>query len=60
MKAWIARDKTGSLCMFCEKPKLKDGTIWYLPFDSIMLLKPNLFPEVTFENSPQQVEIKLI
>lgn len=60
MKFWIARDKTGSLCMFCEKPKLKDNTIWYHSFGSTMLLKPNLFPEVTFENSPREVELKLI
>jgi hypothetical protein len=60
MKLWIARDKIGSLCMFCEKPILKDGTIWYHPYVGVMLLKRNLFPELTFENSPQQVEIKLI
>lgn len=46
--------------MFYRKPKLKDGTIWYLKFGRTMLLMPNMFPEVTFENSPQEIELKLI
>lgn len=45
--------------MFYRKPKLKDGTIWYLKFGRTMLLMPNMFPEVTFENSPKEVTITL-
>lgn len=61
MKLWIARDKNGALALYTVKP-----TLWYNKqyegtYDSQMIdLDEELFPEVTFENSPQQVEIKLI
>lgn len=62
MKLWIARDKDGTLCLFREKPTL-DVYYW---FDNSLgmagciteLLKTD-FPEVTFENSPREVELKL-
>ena len=66
MKLYIARDKDGNLCLYREKPSLLyDGD----EFDMINkegenilvgILDFNDFPEVTFENSPQQVELKLI
>jgi hypothetical protein len=58
MKLWIARDKFGTLALHESKP--------YCPYDiwqnskQKWHLDQNLFPEVTFENSPQQVELKLI
>ena len=61
MKFWIVRDKQGWLQLYLGKPSFKlkhltedwDGTFMgYLPKEK--------FPEVTFENSPQQVELKLI
>ena len=63
MKIWIARDKDGTLCIFREKPTL-DVRYW---FDHSLgnngciaeLLKTD-FPEVTFENSPREVELKLL
>lgn len=58
MKMWIARDKNGGLYLFLDKPKCN-----YDYFDSLngeMSIPRQLFPEVTFENSPQQVEIKLV
>lgn len=63
MKMWIARDKDdNSLCLYVSCPRLsKYGQYWECPFGtSYLLIDKNLFPEVTFENSPQQVEIKLI
>lgn len=60
MKLWIARDKDNSLWLFEEKPHLNhfnryaDGNINHSRLYSA------LFPEITFENSPQQVELKLI
>lgn len=62
MKLWIARDKTGELWVFKEKPLL-DIYYWYDPSSregSMAELDKNLFPEVTFENSPQQVELNII
>lgn len=61
MELWIARDRDG-LTLFRTKPlKLEDcnffaqqGEYGYLPLDK------NYFPEVTFENSPKKVELKLI
>ena len=60
MKFWVARDRTG-LWLYTTKPifyhnrnefDAENGDTFYIDED--------MFPEVTFENSPQQVEIKLI
>ena len=59
MKMWIARDFGGGLYLFPEKPTLMigynywDGEDWYK-------LDQDFLPEVTFENSPMEVELKLI
>lgn len=60
MKLWIARDKDGYLYLYDKKPiQEKDY------FDSNTegkyntLLHSSYFFEVTFENSPQEVELKL-
>ena len=59
MKMWIARDKDGSLALFRYKPfKMRYDTFDKFCGDIIELDK-NLYPEVTFENSPQEVELKL-
>ena len=66
MKIWIARDADGVICLFKEKPKLddrgywRDGTCKNDEFYAYAELDKTDFPSVTFENSPQQVEIKLI
>lgn len=57
-KLWIARDKDGALRLWRYKP-IKDGSRFmqgYYMGD----LNIELYPEVTWENSPQQVELKLI
>lgn len=63
MKLWIARDKDGTLCLYKEKPSL-DIYYWYGFFSGfnthIAELDTNAFPEVTFKNSPREVELKLI
>lgn len=67
MKLWIARDSDNELFLFESKPVLRgcDETdyLWYEPLDKFercSKLDEFLFPEVTFENSPQEVELKLI
>lgn len=65
MKLWIARDKEGTLYLSFEKPTKKYGEIWdtlhiHDGHGGIYDIESDEFPEVTFENSPQQVEIKLI
>ena len=65
MVLWIARDLDGSLWFYTAKPIkntirfdraiLDNGEI-----SEVYAFDEDCFPEVTFENSPQQVEIKLI
>ncbi len=57
MKLWIARSRKGILSLFAEKPMKDDYGRWFGKQQSILSID---FPSVTFENSPQQVEIKLI
>lgn len=74
MKMWIARAQSNELCVFREKPfllelpeliwpiwvyetKLKTSDSWRNIGERI---DSNSFPEVTFENSPKEVELKLI
>ena len=58
MAFWIARDKQGMLALFEDKPTYshKNGDIW-LTADFPFYIDKNKFPDVTFENSPQEVEI---
>lgn len=67
MKLWIARDEDGDLNLFDVKPqKFKPdhySMVWTVHaggYINQMNLDKSLFPSVTFETSPQQVEIKLI
>lgn len=74
-KLWIARNENGRLYLFNNKPiiwnfegrpvfvpnrykgtPLNHEDIPYL----IMKIDSKLFPEVTFNNSPQQIELSLI
>ena len=62
MKLWIARDKDMTISLFSDKP-IKDINYWYNDADcdgSLGELPSDYFPEVTFENSPQEVELKLV
>lgn len=61
MKLWAARNVNNTLVLFQSKPILKDE----LMLDEIlnedyMFIPEYLYPEVTFENSPMEVELKLI
>ena len=57
MKLWIARDLSGTLVLWFNKP-VKQGVRWYNN-DGFFVLDPVQFPEVTFENSPQEVQLYL-
>ena len=59
MKLWIARDKDGYSQLFVEKPIKKNGYFEKVPNTKTFTISWLLFPEVTFENSPQEVELKL-
>lgn len=59
---WIARDSYG-LWLFRRKPTkyISNGDKCFnKSINTRYSIDPQLFPEVTYENSPQQVEIKLV
>ena len=59
MKLWIARDKYG-LWLSKTKPFLA-ADMWTNHNGTMdRIISDDLFSEVTFENSPQEVELKLI
>ena len=62
MKMFIVRDRWGALSLFNHKPFLYKGS-WWDDRDTDeageWCLEPDLFPEVTFENSPMEVELVL-
>ena len=61
MKFWIVRDLSEELILFKKKPSYNNKIkMWMCAGLPIGKLNGNSFPEVTFENSPQQVEIKLV
>ena len=65
MDFWIARDEDGDLFLYNQKPSiLKTGVdpwdCFQTPNKEFLVISNELFPEVTFENSPQRVEINLI
>lgn len=60
MKLWIARDKDDILRLFETKPFLNINNIDWDSDDDYLVIDEILFPEVTFENSPQMVEIELV
>lgn len=62
MKLFVARDKNGFIGLYRQKPiwirvnRFRED--WNGEF--MGLLDDDSFPEVTFENSPKQVELKLV
>lgn len=62
MKFFIARDKDGMLYLYEDEPKLAYSNAHYFdaPNGECYDLPIGLFPEVTFENSPMKIELKLV
>jgi len=65
MKLWIARDKDGEVNLFQEKPFLSESNkYFYSILDKIKLKQTNnnrtFLKHITFENSPQEVKLKLV
>ena len=55
---WIARDSNGILCMYFSEPVNK-GKYFSTDDKDYIYLKPEMFPEVTFENSPKQITLSV-
>jgi hypothetical protein len=61
MEYYITRDKSGFLMVSEKEPKLWENKKEYVVEDGeYMILPEDEFPEVTFENGPMKVELKLI
>ena len=64
MKLWIARTKEGFkkgyLAVFKSKPSYIEYKDEWVDFSGGMYISNEEFPDVTFENSPQKVELKLL
>lgn len=65
MKLWIARYENEEIALFISEPykRYSEGiTYWTIdkPIGNYIYLPQKSFPEITFENSPQEVELKLI
>lgn len=58
MKLWIARDLDTTLKLHFEEPTLFPANNWISSNEKE--LDFTLFPEVSFENSPMEVELKLM
>ena len=60
---WVARDYNGSLFLYNSKPELEANMMYFFPVGSdctsFYSIDDRLLPEVTFENSPQQVKFIL-
>lgn len=65
MKLWIARTEGNVLTLHQSQPRKvrmdneTEEFYWVSDVDTQSFLNKNLFPEVTFENSPMEVEINL-
>lgn len=65
MKLWIARDRDGELKLFSQIPFYDEFyESWFALkndecYGFVGYVDENEIPEVTFENSPQEVELKI-
>lgn len=57
MKLWIARSDDGFLTLHKQQPTWIESFGWT---SVSMVMNSEKFPEVTFENSPMQVELTLL
>ena len=61
MKLWAARSLDNSVLLCTKKMSFdKQFKEWGSYYGSFLRLPEECFPELTFENSPQEVELKLI
>lgn len=64
MKLWIARDPDDVLFLYTSKPQYHSVSVMFVSTDGVWINLSDYgmdsFPEVTFENSPMEVELKLI
>jgi hypothetical protein len=60
MKLWIARDggeDSDFLGLYSSKPTLDEYNDWDSDYERPIGLPSDMFPEITFKNSPQEVKL---
>lgn len=60
--AWITRDKDHSLWLFSDKPSKSIGGEMWIPADDsceCFPLDSGYFPDLTYENSPREVIVRI-
>ena len=58
-KLWVARERSGGLFLYKTKPILDcDFGIWFSDLDCMGTISKNLFPELTWEDEPIEVELR--
>ena len=62
MKLWAARNNSGTLEIHQMKPSITKitGRPMWVSGGFVGFVFDDVFPEVTFENSPQEVKLKLV
>lgn len=60
MELWIARERNNALWLWKEKPFYNPEKGYFEGELLFYAIEDYLFPEITFENSPQRVELKLV
>ena len=58
LSVWIARDKDGELCLYKSKP-WRNGLCFDFD-DMFMIMDKDMYPEITWENSPKEFELKAV
>ena len=61
MKFWIARDRDNSLALFKTRP-INHADLCWVPREDVdcgnyINLPESEFPEVTFDNSPKEIDV---
>ena len=59
MELWIARDRDDILRIYDNKPKVDKRKQEIISIGGYYDININLFPDVTFENSPQKIKVEL-
>lgn len=57
---WIARDKDGTLFLYDDVPVKREDYFIEQVGHKYLGIDASLFPEVTWENSPQKINTKLV
>lgn len=57
IRGWVARHKNGELCLFSNKPEYKLALGWVDEHQHWRVINRKLFPEITIESEPVEVEL---